>query len=121
MCNENNGNPPFNVSIEPVELEISQLRVTEAPRKLNVVNCDQSTGCIEVKFGGGYSGDYEWVVESTNTSVGNIDTSEHPLKILVEVTDVQPGQSSRLGGAELTLTGGVFSTDIAENIVKVGD
>ena len=39
---------------------------------------------------------------------------------MIEISDIQPRESSILGGAELTLTGGVFSMDIEENIVKVG-
>jgi hypothetical protein len=86
MCDLVDGDPPFNVSIKPVELELTQLTVNEAPRKLNVVKCDEATGCLEVKYGGAYSGTYEW--EIVSAAHGNIDTSAHPLKVVVEVIDI---------------------------------
>ena len=61
MCKES---PPFTVKIEAIELETSHLNINnEGNRTLNVIDCDESTGCIKVKFGGGYSGKYEWRVE----------------------------------------------------------
>ena len=57
MCDND---PPFTVAINPIELELSQLNIAEGPRSLNVVSCDDATGCIEVKYGGAYSGTYEW-------------------------------------------------------------
>jgi hypothetical protein len=114
--------PPFNVTIRAIKLETTQLNINnEGDRNLNVIDCDDTNGCIVIKYGGGYSGKYEWEIKSMDPDVGNLDTSEHPLSILVEVTDVQPTESAVIGGAELTLKGGIFSEKMVENIVKVGD
>ena len=118
MCDND---PPFEVSLVPQELELTQLRQHNNPRPLNVVGCDESTGCILVKYGGAYSGTYTWDIESTDPAHGTIDTVGEEFRALVEVTEVVPSESSVLGGAELTLRGQVFQDAIEDNIVKVGD
>jgi hypothetical protein len=85
-----------------------------------VVGCDETTGCILVKYGGAYSGTYTWDIESTDPAHGTVDTTGEEFRALVEVTEVIPSESSVLGGAELTLRGGVFQEAIEDNIVKVG-
>jgi hypothetical protein len=119
MCD---GDTPFEVSLVPTALELSQLTQDYDPRPLNVVACDDTTGCIDVKYGGAYSGNYTWDIESTgDAAVGKIDTTGIEFRALVEVTEVTPTESSVLGGAELTLRGQVFQEAIEDNIVKVGD
>ena len=117
MCDND---PPFEVSLVPTSLEITQLRQHNNPRPLRVVDCDETSGCIKVKYGGAYSGNYTWDITSTDPAKGKIVTDGKEFRAVVEVTDVTPAESSVLGGAELTLTGQVFQEDIDKNIVKVG-
>ena len=118
MCDDD---PAFEVSLVPTSLEISQMNQDYDPRPLRVVGCDASTGCIEVKYGGAYSGNYTWDIASTDPAIGKIDTAGKEFRALVEVTEVVPTESSVLGGAELTLRGSGFQEALVDNIVKVGD
>jgi hypothetical protein len=109
----------FSVTLVPVELEITYLEVNnEGIRYLNVVAVDTSAKTITVKYGGAFSGTYDLVIKSTAN--GNIDTSAVQLKVVFELTDFQPRQGSIFGGTKLTLTGGPFSLDLKDMIVKVG-
>ena len=67
--------PPFEVSLVPTSLEISQMNQDYDPRPLRVVGCEESTGCIDVKYGGAYAGNYTWDITSTDPAIGKIDTA----------------------------------------------
>jgi hypothetical protein len=83
MCDDT-----FSVSIKPITLDTTQLTVSMDARALNVIDseCDDTTGCITVKYGGAYSGEYEWIINSELN--GNIDTSDHVLDVVIEIADI---------------------------------
>ena len=58
------------------------------------------------------------VVRSTLN--GNLETTDVELSAAFELTEFSPKSGSIYGGTLLTLTGGPFTTDIEESIVKVG-
>ena len=72
---------PFKVKIKAKTLETSQHNIVSNEKELNIIDggCDENTGCITVKYGGTYSGTYEWEIESTADGVGAVDTSDHEL------------------------------------------
>ena len=55
-----------------------------------------------------------------STLNGNIDTVGISLKAVFEIKDFNPKSGSRFGGSKITVTGGPFTSDIEETIVKVG-
>ena len=109
----------FTVLMVPQELELSRLIINnDGERYLNVVAVDKTAKTITVKYGGAYSGTYEFVIKSTAN--GNLNTEGVTLKVVFEITNIQPLTGSIYGGSKLTITGGPFSTNPEENIVKVG-
>jgi hypothetical protein len=109
----------FTVIITPESLELSHLnRNNDGVRELNVVGVDPVAKTITVKYGGAYSGTYDVIIKSTAN--GNLDTSAIQLKAVFELLDFQPRTGSIYGGTKLTLTGGPFTSDLKETIVKVG-
>ena len=109
----------FSVEIVPVSLEKTKLEVNnEGRRAFNVIAVDTVAKTITIKYGGAYSGTYDLLIKSKTN--GNIDTSATPLKVVFEITGISPMSGSIFGGTVLTISGGPFSTDLSETIVKVG-
>ena len=109
----------FSVTLIPVKLEITHLTVNnEGRRPLNVIGVDTTAKTVTVKYGGAYSGTYDLLVKSKTN--GNIDTSGTPLKVVFEITKIEPTSGSIFGGSKLTITGGPFTDQLNETIVKVG-
>ena len=73
---------------------------------------------MTVKYGGAYSGTYDFIIKSKTN--GNVDTDGVQLKAVFEVTDFQPRSGSIFGGSKITISGGPFTEDLKETIVKVG-
>lgn len=109
----------FTVTIVPVELEETKLIINnEGKRPLNVIAVDPNEKTITVKYGGAYSGTYDLIIKSKLN--GNLDTSDTQLKVVFEITNIEPRRGSIFGGTKLTITGGPFTTSLDETIVKVG-
>lgn len=109
----------FTVTMVPVELELSYLNVNnDGVRALKVVAVDTTSKTITIKYGGAYSGTYDLVIKSKTE--GNLDTTATQLQVVFELLDVQPRTGSIYGGTKLTITGGPFTTEEMETVVKVG-
>ena len=85
---------------------------------MNVIDVDSVAKTITVKYGGAFSGKYDVRIKSFTN--GYIDTSVTPLTVVFEITDISPLSGSIFGGTVLTITGGPFTADPIETIVKVG-
>jgi hypothetical protein len=107
------------VTIVPESLELSYLSVNnDGIRELNVVAVDTVAKTVTVKYGGAYSGTYDILVESVAN--GNVDTAAVQLKVVFEITGISPRTGSIFGGSKITVTGGPFTSDLDETLVKVG-
>lgn len=100
--------------MEETKLEINN----EGVRALNIIAVDTTAKTITVKYGGAYSGTYEVRIKSLTN--GYIETSATPLQVVFEITDISPLTGSIFGGSLITVSGGPFTTDLKETIVKVG-
>ena len=79
----------FTVTIVPESLELTYLTINnEGVRQLNVVAVDTTAKTITLKYGGAYSGTYDFVIKSATN--GNVDTASFQLKVVFEITDFQP-------------------------------
>jgi hypothetical protein len=109
----------FSVEMIPESLEKTYLDVLRGGRRpLNVIEVDPILKTITVKYGGAYSGTYGLLIKSKVN--GNVDTIAIELKVVFEITKIEPTEGSILGGTKLTITGGPFTPDLKETIVKVG-
>jgi len=64
----------FSVELLPVTLEKTHLTINNGGRRpLNVIGVDTTLKTVTVKYGGAYSGTYDWLIKSVKN--GNIDTT----------------------------------------------
>jgi hypothetical protein len=77
----------FSVSIIPQDPDLTRPN-GDAERPLNVVAVDPSSKSITVKYGGAYSGIYDWVVHSEMW--GNLETTDVPLSVKIAVSSFTP-------------------------------
>lgn len=109
----------FTVSLTPLVLEQTYLIINnDGNRDLNVVAVDTDAKTVTVKYGGAYLGTYNLIVKSETN--GRIDTADIILTAAFELVDFSPKTGSIYGGTKLTITGGPFTSDPEETIVKVG-
>lgn len=109
----------FEVTLVPDSLEVTHLTVNnDGRRQLNVVAVDPIAKTLTVKYGGAYSGLYDVLIKSKVN--GNVDTSAIQVTVIFEILDFTPLQGSIFGGTKLTITGGPFTENIKETLVKVG-
>ena len=89
------------VTIVPEELELTYLTINNAGvREFNVVAVDTEAKTLTIKYGGAYSGTYDFVI--TSIVNGNIDTWQIELTAVFEITDISPMSGSIFGGSKIT-------------------
>ena len=109
----------FSVALVPRDPDLTRPN-GEAARPLNVVAYDDTNGApsITVKYGGAYSGVYDWTVSSAAN--GDLVTRDVQFEAKIAVTGFYPTQGSLYGGTLVTITGGHFSDLTTDNPVKIG-
>ena len=88
-------------------------------RPLYILDVDDSTKTLSIKFPGADSGIYH--VQVSSTQVGRIDQSPLVLTVEGKVTSFSPASGSALGGTLITINGVNFSDDPLDNPVKAGN
>lgn len=83
-----------------------------------VVDRDPATKTLTVKYGGAYSGEYMFKIESDLTR--KFESKNKKLTVEVKYTDFNPKAGSKYGGQLVTIDGGVFSDDPLKNPIKIG-
>ena len=110
---------PHEMAVEDFKAQLISTTDKSITRPLYVMDVDDSTKSLTIKFPGADSGNYYVMVNSTH--IGRID--EEPLELTVEgvVTGYSPASGSALGGTLITIDGVNFSDDALDNPVKVGN
>ena len=109
----------FTVSLVPRDPDMERPN-GDTERPLNVVAIDDTSGApsITVKYGGAYSGVYDWKVSSEVN--GDIYTTDVQFEAKIGITGFSPTEGSLYGGTLITITGGHFSDLKTDNPVKIG-
>ena len=110
---------PHTLAVDDFKAQLVSTTDPSITRPLYIMDVDDSTKSLTIKFPGADSRIYH--VQVSSTDIGRID--EDPLVLTVEgvVTGFSPAVGSALGGTLITIDGVNFSDDLLDNPVKAGN
>jgi hypothetical protein len=113
----------FSINATSIEFLDETKHIDGYYRQMNVIDVDDATKTLVVKFGGAWSGDFSIDIRHLShnggSSYGLIDTSGLVFKVGAWVETVEPQSGSRFGGTLVTINGQNFGHEITDNPVAI--
>jgi len=113
----------FSINATMIKFLDETKHIDDYYRQMNVIDADDATKTLVVKFGGAWSGDFSIDIRHLShdggSSYGLIDTSGLVFKVGAWVESVEPQSGSRFGGTLVTINGQNFGNEITDNPVSI--